>query len=186
MFALGTDVDFVSLARLAHAQELCGCEAQSEYRVYPGIVEDGHRRDPSVPQVGHLLEESHCCLRFCLKDQRPFNMPLTVGVPVKEKGKKTVYGPTLVNFAKPFSFPLCASAPVGYLQFAGVPVPIESLDFPCCFCLPIVKAQDPATGSELGSTKYLCDQYLFVRHPCSPLSPFLPAHHISNKSCTCN
>ena len=38
-------------------QECFGCEAQSEYRVFHGHLEQGQPRAEGIPQIGHLLEE---------------------------------------------------------------------------------------------------------------------------------
>ena len=47
-------------------QEFCGCEAKSEYKVYPGHVEQGQKRAEGIEQFGHLLEDSPFFARLCL------------------------------------------------------------------------------------------------------------------------
>jgi len=141
-------------------QECCGCEAQSEYKVYPGEVQQGSKRDPSVPQIAHLLEESACIIRFCCADMRPFNMPLTFGAPEKKNGP---FGPKIVEFKKPWAMPICAKINLEWLAFLPyVGILAGTYNSPCCCALPSIETVDGQTGERLGSSQYLCDRYLAV------------------------
>ena len=62
------DKDAISVQQTMRGclQEFCGCEAQSEYKVYPGHVEQGQKRAEGIEQFGHLLEDSSFFARLCL------------------------------------------------------------------------------------------------------------------------
>lgn len=132
-------------------QEMCGCEAQSEYKVYGGHVEDQSSRDENVPQLGHLLEESGFFMRCCCADKRAFDMPFTEGEPQGE-GSDKKYGQQVLRFRKPCSLPICCV--------------IRGQDgdclIPCCCCLPQVNTHDGTTDEFLGSSHYKCDMCLFI------------------------
>ena len=137
----------VQQTRRGCLQELLGCEAKSEYRVYKGHVEEGQPRDENIPQLAHLLEESRCLFRFCCPASRPFSMPLTI---------PDAAGQTLLSFNKGWSNPIMLFIPLGQDK--------EPLMLPCCCCLPSLDtvAADGGTSSLVGTSKYLCDLNLFV------------------------
>ena len=62
------DKDAISVQQTMRGclQECCGCEAESEYKVYPGHVEQGQKRAEGIEQFGHLLEDSPFFARLCL------------------------------------------------------------------------------------------------------------------------
>lgn len=131
-------------------QECLGCEAKSEYKIskmewdmieYGYKVVDGgmHEKD-----VLYALEESSCCIRFCWRDGRGFNMKVSEG---GEAG-----GAPVLNYNAPCGFPL----------FFSIPTNDGEVTCPCCCLLPNLAAELP-NGSPLGaSSHYICDQYLFV------------------------
>ena len=134
-------------------QECFGCEAKSEYRVFPGHVEEGQPRKENIPQMGHLLEESGCLCRTCFSSQRGFTMKLAAGsLPADTEGA----GPTVMVYEKPFSLPICCNIPMVNPQ--GEPT---SCRVPCCCCLPKVNTKTPQ-GQLLGSSEYECDACLLV------------------------
>ena len=160
MFPAGVEAISVQQTMRGCFQECCGCEAESEYKVYWGHVAQGQARKENIPQAGHLLGSSPCITRFCCGVSRAWTMPLTLGPP-EGKGKKRVYGPRVLEFRKQFSFPLCCNFPSQYL---GYPLQIEvpgPIPFPCCCLLPTVETYDNE-GIKLGETRYLCDQNLMV------------------------
>ena len=160
MFPNGVEAISVQQTMRGCFQEFCGCEAESEYKVYWGHVEQGQARKENIPQAGHLLESSPCITRFCCGVARAWTMPLTLGPP-EGKGSKRVYGPRVLEFRKQFSFPLCCNFPsqlLGYPVGVDVPGPIP---FPCCCLLPTIETYDN-DGTKLGETRYLCDQNLWV------------------------
>jgi hypothetical protein len=133
-------------------QEMCGCEAKSEYRVYPGHVEQGQPRAEGIPQIGHLLEDSGFLIRLCCADMRGFTMKLAAGdKPAGEPGA----GPVQAVYEKPFSFPI----------FGKMYIPTDSdiikVNFPCCCFLPSVDTKTP-DGRKVGSSRYICDLHPFV------------------------
>ena len=133
-------------------KECLGCEAKSEYRVFPGMVEEGQPRAENIPQMGHLLEESSCFCRFCFADKRGFTMKLAEGsLPAGEEGA----GPVVMIYEKPFSFPICCNVPIP----TGEDVLMISM--PCCCLLPSVETKTPQ-GQFLGRTDYACDTFVFV------------------------
>ena len=93
-----------------------GCEAQTEYRVYSGHVEQGQPRAQGIPPVGHLLEESSCLARACCGASRGFQMNFTAP---DAEGKK------LLVFKKGWSLPICCVVPAGENG---------SISCPCCCC----------------------------------------------------
>ena len=94
-------------------QECFGCEAKSEYRVFPGHVEEGQPRKENIPQMGHLLEESGCLCRTCFTSQRGFPMKLAAGsLPADTEDA----GPTVMVYEKPFSLPICRNIPMETLR----------------------------------------------------------------------
>ena len=99
-------------------QECFGCEAQTEYRVYSGHVEQGQPRAQGIPPVGHLLEESSCLARACCGASRGFQMNFTAP---DAEGKK------ILVFKKGWSLPICCVVPAGENG---------SISCPCCCCLP--------------------------------------------------
>ena len=129
-------------------QECFGCEAQTEYRVYSGHVEQGQPRAQGIPPVGHLLEESSCLARACCGASRGFQMNFTAP---DAEGKK------ILVFKKGWSLPICCVVPAGENG---------SISCPCCCCLPSLETYqiDGAgdSGSLIGSTEYVCDQNLCV------------------------
>lgn len=151
---VGPDVEAISVQQTMRGcfQECLGCEAESEYRIYHGHIEEGQARAEGIPQVGHLLESSPCLCRFCLGVSRSFTMPLTLGEPTKEGGN-TTYGPKVLEFRKPLSNPICFHVPVNE---GGDTVPC-----PCCCFLPKLETFDNE-NTLLGSTKYICDTNLLV------------------------
>ncbi len=122
-------------------QECLGCQAKTEYRVFPGHIEQGQARAENIPQIAHLLEDSPCVLRCCCGVMRPFEMPLTEGEP---KGDQ--YGRTIVTYRKPWSFPICCVINTPYGNFV----------FPCCCYLPKVTTTG-ADGRDIGHSQYMCD-----------------------------
>jgi len=134
----------VQQTRRGWIQELCGCEAKSEYRVYKGHVEEGQPRDEGIPQLGHLLEDSPFLIRCCCAASRPFSMNFSV---------PDADGPTLLTFNKGWSNPIMCFVPLGADK--------DPLTLPCCCCLPNLETVS-ADGALLGATKYLCDMYLCV------------------------
>jgi len=139
----GQDAISVQQTMRGCLQEICGCEAQSEYRVYYGHIEQGQARAEHIPQAAHLLEESSCCVRFCCGSMRAFNMPLTMGAPLDKK----TYGPKVVDYSKGWSFPLFFTIPLG---------DNGSVDCPCCCLLPGVRTIE-SDGTLLGRSQYVCN-----------------------------
>merc|ERR1719310_2011229 len=95
MFPPGLESISVQQTMRGCFQEMCGCEAESEYKVYWGHVEEGQPRAEGHPQAGHLLESSPCITRFCCGVSRAFTMPFTLGEPTGDKPK--VYGPKVLE-----------------------------------------------------------------------------------------
>ena len=54
MFPAGVEAISVQQTMRGWFQECCGCEAESEYKVYWGHVEQGQARKENIPQAGHL------------------------------------------------------------------------------------------------------------------------------------
>ena len=133
-------------------QEMCGCEAKSEYRVYPGHVEEGQPRDEGIAQMGHLLEESSFFCRLCFASQRGFVMKLAAGsLPAETPGA----GPTVMVYEKPFGLPVCWNC---YIPTDGG---VHKIPIPCCCYLPEIVTKTPE-GRVLGSSQYECDSNLLV------------------------
>ena len=123
-------------------QQCLGCEPRSEYRIYPGHIEQGQARAEGIPQIGHLLEESSCIIRNCCGVMRKFDMPLTEGAP-EPNGQ---LGRKVATYHKPWSFPTCCI----------IYTPYGNIIFPCCCHLPQLNAVAP-DGRSLGHTQYVCD-----------------------------
>lgn len=123
-------------------QECLGCEAKSEYRVFPGHIEQGQARADNIPQIGHLLEESPCIIRCCCGMMRKFEMPLTEGVPVDGRP-----GLRILHYYKPWSFPVCCVINAGEHG---------RIIFPCCCFLPQIRTIG-GNGQFLGRSQYVCD-----------------------------
>jgi hypothetical protein len=131
-------------------QECCGCEAESEYKIYNGHIEEGEARPEDIPQIAHLLESSPCLCRFCCGVSRSFEMPLTLGAP-DGKGSEKVFGPKVVEFRKPFSCPICFV----------IPSENGNINCPCCCFLPSLETWTNE-DEKIGHTNYLCDIFLCV------------------------
>jgi len=130
-------------------QELCGCEAKSEYKV--SAMDWSYIDDTSLLKEGvmnqadelYIIEESNCCLRICFQDGRPFVLKVSTG--------GGPGGQPVVEYRKPFGCPVMFTIHTDSGQ----------VDCPCCCMLPEVTAFNPE-GAELNKTKYLCDINLYV------------------------
>lgn len=131
-------------------QECMGCSARSEYRLYGGFKENfrnailpGQDLGPDAEQIGHMLEESPFCPDRCFwSGMRKFAMPITVP---DENGE------TMMTHTKDFSMP----------THCIVHGDNGDLVIPCCCNLPSIKTLTP-DGTVVGTTKYICDAYLYV------------------------
>jgi hypothetical protein len=118
--------------------------------VFAGHVEDQASRPDGTAQIGHLLEESSCMMRYCCADKRAFSMPLTEGAPQGENNDQ--FGAEGARFVKPCSFPITCIIPA--TQYS------PECDTPCCCLLPQVQT---FVGEEkVGSSHYACDACLWV------------------------
>eukprot|EP00960_Hanusia_phi_P068321 766813-Hanusia_phi.AAC.7 len=148
-------------------QECLGCEAKSEFKVFPGHVEQGQPKQEGIQQIGHLLEESSCPKRFCCGEMRSFRMPLTLG--------DKAGGQQVLEYTKPWSLPICI-----HIKTDG-----GSIDCPCCCCLPKLHTKLP-NGTPLGSTEYYCDLFCFVPKFRVRDGTGAPVYRISPDTCCCN
>jgi hypothetical protein len=130
-------------------RECLGCEDTSEYKISdfdPSIVnEKGIMKEGAQTKPNHMyaLEESSFIQRCCWPGGRGMTINVTVGA---DKG-----GETIVSYKKPCGCPVCIT----------IPTENGSVDCPCCCMLPEMTAVTPSQ-QVLGTSKYLCDQFLLV------------------------
>lgn len=104
-------------------QEICGCEAQTEFKYFIGS-----------DQVFHSLEESSCCIRLCCRGCHPYTMT------VKELNTEA----EIVSMERFFRCPMggCKCCCYQEATFTSNKQELGSMKETCYFCVPSFKVFD--------------------------------------------
>merc|ERR1719191_2222350 len=117
----------VAQTRRGCIQELMGCEAKNEFKIYPSL----DAAKAKGPEMWYSLEESSCCIRFCCKNNRPFKQTIW-------EGTKEAHSNVFLEMERPFAWPLtnccCCNFPP-FMQTMKVG-DVGTLEIPCFLCIP--------------------------------------------------
>ena len=134
---------FVTQTKRGCVQELLGCEATNEFKIFPSKDEaDG-------TETIYSLEESTFLMRMCCSSQRAFTQTVWAG-------SKDSRGPVIMTMQKKWTCPVvpctCCCVPAVHYKAADVSA-LGSADVPMFYCLPKVHVRGPS-----GETEFLVQQ----------------------------
>merc|ERR1719199_428732 len=86
---------FVKQTRKGCIQELCGCEAKNEFKIFP----DGDAAKDDANMTMYSLEESSCLVRLCCQGNRSFTQTMWLG-------NKDNQGAVALQMKRPLACPL--------------------------------------------------------------------------------
>jgi len=134
---------FVKQTRKGCVQELMGCEATNEFKIFPN---KDAAKDASK-QFMYSLEESTCFMRQCFGSNRSFTQTVW-------SGSKDAKGSVVLTLDRPLACamqPCCCINSAPFMQtinFGDGDSPIGSAEVPCFFALPAIKIKDEAGKEE--------------------------------------
>jgi len=113
-------------------QEMCGCEANSEFLFVVGDT-----------QQGIIEEQSSCCIRFCCANLRPWTTKMALGTDIN--------APTFLSFERPFrckhgNCKCCCYQEVMATDGAGASH--GGVREKCWYCVPTFELYDPSDVPE--------------------------------------
>jgi len=137
---------FVKQTRRGCLQELFGCEATNEFKIYPSAEAAGTRDAPQSESL-YSLEESSCLARLCLKNMRGFTQTVWSGPKeaLSTDANGTLQGNVLMTLNKECSLAqapgcCCCLPSISFSDAGGAP--LGSADVPMYCCLPKIKVKD--------------------------------------------
>jgi len=133
----GYDSLFVKQTKKGCLQEIMGCEATNEFKIYPS------KDQANGTETFYSLEESTCFMRICCKNQRSFTQTIWGGT-------KDARGPVVMTLKKDWSCPVapctcCCIPAITYMGADGLS--LGSADIPMFLCLPKILVKD-AVGTQ--------------------------------------
>jgi hypothetical protein len=139
------DSMFVKQTKKGCLQELFGCEAKNEFKIFPS-AEDA--KQAGLPETMYSLEESSCFQRFCFGNKRGFTQTVWSGplasLPTDPKGVPVPSEKVVMTMEKKCSLALSPC---------------------CCCCLPAISFGGP-DGSPLGGAEM--SAYFYLPFCCYP------------------
>ena len=120
---------FVKQTKKGCFQELCGCEANTEFKIAT--------MDKREDDIYYALENTSCCVRFCCRGNRPFQIDLWSG---KDKN-----GIQIGKFQRPFRCMMANCKCCCYQEISAVNssgVKMGSVKENCWLCVPSFDVKD--------------------------------------------
>lgn len=142
---------FVKQTKKGCIQELLGCEATNEFKIFP------NKDAASQPERQNMysLEESSFLCRLCCANNRSFTQEIWTGT-------KEALGPSILKMERPFANPLtpccCCNFPplMQTMNFSDSTGPLGMVSIPCFICLPSLKVEDQSGKHEYNVSMPSC------------------------------